>query len=465
MRDIAITLAISAGLIAALYSPFFATLNLMFIWFLKPYDFGWGFWNYQPVFIIALGVLIVSIVIHGRARNAPTPIILLYLAFSAWLYLCCHMGTNTEVSLLYYRHFWVTAAPVALVLLWSIRDMRELKWVLFTMVFSLGLVASKSGFSLSLQGGGHIVDRINGFAGDNNTFAAAVILALGALIGFKGVMPKLWMRFGYNLYLLFIVLCILYTKSRGAFLSLGLLFLVGSTTSTKPVRNTFAMVALVAVGLYFLPNDLFDRMDTLKAPTEESSAANRLDYWEYAWKIGLEHPITGIGLYNFMEYCQVHFPARFQDGAQVEHSTPFQILTSTGFPGLFLYGLIMVMAFLALTRASTLVRNNREWVPDLLWVIPFAFWGRVGLIGYNFASLFVNMLLFELPWVFVWLVSLMPPMIRREISKAHRKKVPQGDLAVLPESMEEEVVEVEAKQAPAPAYMGPAFPFGDKIES
>lgn len=421
MRDLAITIGIALGMLASLASPYYACLNLMWIWFMKPYEFSWGFWNGQPVFKIALGMLLLSLLIHPKRFRRITPNIWLFLVFSVWLYICCLVGFNPKISMHFYMGYWVTMAPVCLMLLIGIKDLKQLKWVFFATCFSLGLVAAKTGLSLSLSGGGHITDRISGFAGDNNTFGAALSLSLACLIGFKCLFPKAWMRFGYNIFLLCIILCMLYTKSRGAFLTLSLISVVGSVTSVKPVRNTLVLCLLVVLGYFVLPKDMFNRLGTLKDPKQESSAAHRLDYWAYAWKIGLAHPVTGIGINNFMGYTKRHFPERFSKGTQVEHSTVFQVLTCTGFPGLGLYLLMMGLAFADLRRSARLVRANRSLLSGAGWVIPFSFWARVGIVGYNFGSLFVNMLLFELPWVVIWLTSLMPPLIEREIASAKRK--------------------------------------------
>jgi O-antigen ligase len=183
------------------------------------------------------------------------------------------------------------------------------------------------------------VVRIQGTFVHPNSFAAyLVILCVGALAVAPAVGPR-WRRYAIGVGAVAGALA-LFTYARGAWIALavGLLYLIMS------YRRRLLPMALVAglVLVLALPSvrGRFADLGSSPAPnTIGDGTANslewRFDYWQRILPLGLENPVTGLGL------DQV--PTRTADGAQ-PHNGFVQAAVETGLLGLIaLVGLAVAM--------------------------------------------------------------------------------------------------------------------------
>ena len=173
------------------------------------------------------------------------------------------------------------------------------------------------------------------FLGDGNDYSLSLCILLGfALEMTLAQTSKLkkilcWAMLGL------LVLTIVGTQSRGA--SLGMMAVFGYMWWRSPRKAAGVVaIAVAAFGvLLYAPDVYFQRMSTLSAPTQDSSAEGRLHAWRAGTKMALGN-VLGVGAgnfpNNFPKYRSGDAPVRWMTA----HSMYFLILGELGFLGLLL---------------------------------------------------------------------------------------------------------------------------------
>lgn len=192
-----------------------------------------------------------------------------------------------------------------------------------------------------------------------------------------------------------VVLCCIYTDSRGAFLGLavGLFMLAVQLKQRVQVLVALALLALLAAP--WIPETYYSRVATIFAPQEQldTSAAARPVLWKIAFHIWQDHPVAGVGLGNYSDEKEKYAGKAWELGAndevaeivfntpRVPHSLYFCLLSEVGTVGLALYLLLFTRnAFGRLPARST-----GAPIPALYFQAKGA---QAGLLGFGVAALF-----------------------------------------------------------------------------
>lgn len=414
MRDLLLGIIIPAGLVFGLFSAPASILILNWISFQRPHDFSWGAWNTLPVFQIALFIAIFSNIIRRQFRFNFTPVLLIYLAFLSSLTISTIFAYDSARAWNMYNRFlppmWVT--PI--VIFATIHNLKLLKWVFWVSAGGLGFNAFKVGLSLTASGGGHLTSQISGFVGDNNVFGLVLCLVIAVLLGLRRDIPNFKaIRISYIIFISFIFLCIVYTKSRGALLSVVVIFFLAGVLSGKPFRSVLLLVTAGSLAYLIIPPEYFDRLDTLQDINADESAMGRLENWNLAWKAALNYPFFGVGPDNHIPYNRFLHP---DIQIRVAHSIYFQVIGELGFIGFSLYLAFIISGLWILFKTWRFMVTISLDYPDFIWARDLSFWMVCGYIGYLFGSAFLNMLYIEYPWYFIFYGSLIRTLVAKEIS-------------------------------------------------
>jgi probable O-glycosylation ligase (exosortase A-associated) len=131
--------------------------------------------------------------------------------------------------------------------------------------------------------------------------------------------------------LLFLVVAIVTTKSRGGTVALAAMGFYYWLKSERKVMTASVFAAMLATILVVAPPSYFERMGTI-TDTEESSAAGRITAWTEGVKMAARNPLLGAGV--------GHFPVAYgaSNGGRwmTAHSIYFLVLGELALPGITL---------------------------------------------------------------------------------------------------------------------------------
>lgn len=191
-----------------------------------------------------------------------------------------------------------------------------------------------------------------------------------------------------------ILLTILFTYSRGAFLALvivGILITIERQINPYKFVPVILIAALVIVPM--LPTGFGDRLATLTglldpSATTERSLRGRSSEVIVAFWMFQDYPILGVGWGNYEENylnysSRLGLDTRYED--RQAHSMYLEVAAETGVVGLVVFGAMIAALFLGMHYAKRTLRTLGR--VDLVgWVNGIQF----GLIGYLSASLFLH---------------------------------------------------------------------------
>jgi O-antigen ligase len=183
------------------------------------------------------------------------------------------------------------------------------------------------------------------FLGDGNDFAFSLSLIIPFALFFLCYEKKIWHKIFIFQIVLVLTIGIFMTQSRGGILAFAgiAMFLV---LSSKHKLTGLIIILMTTLVLYAAFPRIATRMQTLAKYKEDASARGRLDAWNASIKMGLDKPLTGVGLGNFaVAYGLYYRPANayHQYSWLVAHSLYFQMIGELGFPGIIF--LLCVLSF------------------------------------------------------------------------------------------------------------------------
>lgn len=395
MRSLAITTAIFIVLVSGLSSYNYALLGFNWITFMRPQSLdAWGYWNEKPLFQIGLALLLLTGIRTQNFRFRFNYFTILFIIFYFWIITSAIFSVYPSISWQWFNTFYFTLGISLLLLSFLISSIHALKLCLISLSGSILVLAAKVGVSNTLHGGSRITEQIDGFVGDNNCFGLSICMALGIILGIRSIIKNKFLRSLADIGILFSILTILYTQSRGAFLTLAIIFTFGILSSKRPVINTLLIGVVVITGYFVLPKDMFSRLNTVENLQEDESAVGRFTMWERAFSYANKRPITGLGIGCFRPYNSHIAPPPHL----VTHSVYFQVLSELGYVGLFLYLLIIFSSiiYLHIIYSKAIVASQIH--DEIKWIASTTFWMRNALIGYIFGSAFLDMLVYDIPW-------------------------------------------------------------------
>jgi len=173
-----------------------------------------------------------------------------------------------------------------------------------------------------------------------------------------------------------------------AFVAMGLAVLL---LMRNRIRNLI-IVALAGAALFMIaPEEYKARFDT--AGTDGTSES-RLTYWQYGMRIYADHPVIGVGFYNWMPYTVRNYPEMFVLGRfEVAHSVPITVAVETGTLGLITYYWLVLAIFLTNLRSARLLKS----VDPPFWRY-MAIALNVGLAGFLGAGMFLSIMIYPYLW-------------------------------------------------------------------
>lgn len=219
-----------------------------------------------------------------------------------------------------------------------------------------------------------------------NDLATLCLIALGLALGiaFSKASRKI-VRIGAAVSVLLLMIVILLTQSRGAFIGFvagmgpGLLWM-GVKRPGHLMLATGIVVVVVGVAV---PATVWDRLSGIRqlASTEtiadadtEGSAAERYQIQKTAWRIFIDHPFLGVGLGAYPQANARYAP---ELGPKDTHNTYLNLAAEVGLPGMaiwcMLVGSVLRFAYARRKAApSSDLATQQAWMERALWAYLIA---------------------------------------------------------------------------------------------
>lgn len=410
MRDIAITFFIFGLFPFVLKRPWIGILLWLWVSTMSPQRFAWGF-AYDLPFAAMIGIVtLISLIKNWDQVKFPiNTITILYVLFPLWMCVTSIFALEPNADLyerwkLLMKIFFFLLIGVSL-----INSRKQVEWLIWTIVFSVGFFGVKGGVFTILTGGASKVygPPGTGFMSDNNAISIALVMVIPLMYFLRTIASSKWVKHGLLAAMGLSTMAVLGSQSRGAFLAILVMMLFLWIKSSKKLFLGVLMVALLPVAIGFMPDTWTERMRTIETYEEDSSAMGRINAWAMAFNLANDRPLVGGGfeIYNAKTFAKY---APDPTDVHAAHSIYFQILGEHGYVGLVLFLSIGFVAWATARRIIKISRSN----PDLAWAANFARAIQVSLLGYATGGAFVNIGYWEIQYYLIMALMVVYSLIK-----------------------------------------------------
>jgi probable O-glycosylation ligase (exosortase A-associated) len=406
MRDIAVTLAVFIGLGYTLKKPHMGILLWSWLGYMNPHRMCYGFAYNMPFAQITAITLIIALFFSNEIKKLPNDFLVFLLGFFiAWMGITTFFAFESDLARDQYIKIIKIMLPIFLTLL-LINNKKRIHQLLWVIVISLGYFGVKGGVFTLLTGGGfRVYGPPSSFVEENNALAVASLMIIPLMIYLRTQLVKHWHKQVMLFCMFSIVISVLGSQSRGAFLAIAVV--AGYFWMQSNNKLILAILLIVSVILIagFLPESWYERMNTVMSYKEDDSAMGRINAWKLSLNVA-NHNLLGGGLNlwtkaTYLAYLENFDP--FKQEALVAHSIYFSVLAEHGWFGLFLF---LLQFFLGWKYCGSLIRKcqndvQKEWISDLAKML------KVGMLAYFAGGAFLSLSYFDLPWHFLSIVVIL----------------------------------------------------------
>lgn len=438
MRDILLTGFIFALLPVCLVRPWIGVLVWTWFGLMNPHRLTWGFAYSIPFGMLIAGATLAGLLFAKDRRPVPWNGVLVLIAILfAYFTLTTFFAWAPANAWNQWNKIWkiLLMTFVATTLIYG---RERIRYLMLTIVVSIGFYGVKGGIWSITTGGAHKVLGPEGTFIDDNTFiglAFNMVVPLMVILAReeKGVWtkPLLYIAAGLTM------ISTIFTYSRGAYVGLAILLPLLFLESRKKVIAGAILIPALVLGPMVLPEAVFKRADETINYEEDMSANQRLFSWSVAFNVARDFPLTGAGFEfeydedvgRWLDYGDQSY-RRFTDRQHSAHSIFFQILGQHGFLAFFLYVALLVSVMVSLQRT----KKRALQIPDRAWVGTYASALQVALIAYLVTGAFLSSAYFDLAWLYY----AMSAILARELKTSELVAEPQpaGAASARPTSRE-----------------------------
>lgn len=381
-------------------------------------QYTWGFGHeVRPALVVGLAT-IVAWLASREPKIPPRSATTLFLAaLTFWMTVAAIFAIHPDIS----TPKWEEYSKILLMTFLTmciVRSRDRINQVVWVVVISIGYYGVKGGIFTILTGGHNRVWGPPGsFIEDNNALACALIMILPLMNYLRTNTQNRWVRYGLTVGMGLIVVSILGSYSRGALLGLvAMLGFLGLKTRHR-LATAFITLGVLGAALLYLPHDWYERMYSIEQYKTDDSAQGRLDAWRFNWRLALDQPLTGGGFEIGRDADLFHHYVPTARINRAAHSIYFQVLGETGFVGLGIYLMLLLVSYRA---ATTVLRRTRQR-PDLAWAHSLAAMAQVSLVGYCVGGAFLSLGFYDLYYALVAIIAVTEYVVRQ--SEVHEAPI------------------------------------------
>ena len=401
MRDLFVT-AVIFGLVPFIFKrPWVGILLWSWLAYMSPHRLCWGFAFFFPFSMIVGLVTIVSFMASKEKKEMIwTRETVIILVFTGWMLITTMFALYPQLAWVQWDQVWKIQLMVLLTAL-IIKERQHLHWLIWVIALSLGFYGVKGGIFTIVHGGAYRVQGPYGTViGGNNELALALVMTIPLIRYLHLQETRIWIKLGLATAMVLTGVAAIGSQSRGALLAMVAMGLFLWLKSRKKIVTAIYMAIAVAIMASVMPQEWYDRMNTIKSYQTDQSAQGRINAWYTAVNVAKAR-ITGGGFQTFQRPTFLQYAPDPRDVHDV-HSIYFEQIGEQGFFG---FGLFMLVGLFAWIRAQQVIKRCKN-DPENKWAADLSAMIQVSLVGYAAGGAFLGMSYWDLPYHLMIIVLL-----------------------------------------------------------
>jgi O-antigen ligase len=190
------------------------------------------------------------------------------------------------------------------------------------------------------------------------------------------------------------IMVILGASSRGAQLALIVQIVIMNYKYIFRFKALLSLIVVLSVSWTFLPDAQKYRFETMG---QDGTSRQRMLYWENGIEMIRDHPVLGVGYFNFAPYYEKYYLDDVILGrAELPHNIFIQVGTDTGLLGLAVFVFILIQAWRLGKKFSQVLCNDDKHLIGKC--------ANVSLIGFIVAGQFVTVTYYPYLWIHLALI-------------------------------------------------------------
>ena len=393
MRDILVTAIVFGTLPFIFRRPWVGILLWSWLGYMNPHRQAWGFaYDFPFAFVVGIVTIAAFLLSTEKKEMIWTKETITLLIFVGWMQLTTFFAFYPQWAWFQWDKVWKIQLMVFLTLM-IIKERKHLHWMIWVIAVSLGYYGFKGGIFTIVHGGQFRVQGPSGtFIAGNNEMALALVMTI-PLIRYLHLQAKQqWVRWGLATVMVMTGVAAIGSQSRGGLVAMLAMGLFLWLKSRNKVMTGLYMAVAIAITASVMPQEWYDRMNTIKTYEEDPSVLGRINAWHTAFNVAKDR-ITGGGFEMFQPPTFSRYapePFRVHD----VHSIYFEVMGEHGFIG---FGLFVLLALFSWMRARQIIKNCKN-DPENKWAADLAAMIQVSLIGYGAGGAFLGLAYFDLPY-------------------------------------------------------------------
>lgn len=425
MRDILLVLVFPFLLYFIFKRPYIGVS--LWIWSAMFFPNGWV-WGFASSFrynmLIALATILSYVFQKNKIKTEGSALTTLILFFFFWSTLSSIFTISNPSVVWFEWNIFLKIIVFYVFCILTLKTKHHINIFLWAIALSAAYFGAAEGLKYTVTGGGHVIEGVVGSRlQDRNELALALNMSIPIIIFLLSQTKSKWLKLALIGAMIFNVIAILGSFSRGG--TLGLIIIGGYFfwQSKRKILVSLLIVISIGVASTIVSDEWTNRMDTVGEMETDKSFLGRVLAWKQATLMAIDNPILGAGfkggqnqglwlLYE-PEFYRLNFivdttGVRFER-AKAAHSIYFQVLGDLGFVGLLMFIAILILAYRKLVWVTK--HSTDKWLIDLARML------KVSLLAYCAGGAALSLPYFDLSFALFALVHALCELVKRQNSR------------------------------------------------
>ncbi len=203
------------------------------------------------------------------------------------------------------------------------------------------------------------------------------------------------------------------TNTRGGQIALAVQLLALLMTTRHRIKALLGVMLAAYIAFSLLPDEQMQRFESMG---DDTTSQQRILYWENGIQMIRDHPVLGVGYFNFVPYFNTFYPddviLGWLRGAELPHNITIQVGTDAGLVGLSVFALLIFWGFTSMRRLKKIADQRGD-----IFFSRMAVGMNLALLGYVVAGQFVTVAYYPYLWIHLTLCVCMLTAQRLEGSE------------------------------------------------